>query len=116
MVPGLGRAGPGVKQRKSWSQRWRLETAASLESFQMSSIWTLIYATFKDATYLFAKILTKQVAYYSKDLQGPFLTKAHLKRFFDVCINVKIEELYSSQYGHYNQHWSALVSRGSDGG
>ena len=39
----------------------------------MSSIWTLIYATFEDATYLFAKILTKQVAYYSKDLEGPFL-------------------------------------------
>ena len=41
---------------------------------------------------------------------------ACFKRFFNVCINFKIEDLYSSQYGHYNQHWSALVSRGSDGG
>ena len=63
MVPRLSWA--GVKQRKPWSQRWRLETAASLG--QLSEFFNLdtdiaIYTTFEDGTYLIAKILIKQTA------------------------------------------------------
>ena len=63
MVPRLSWA--GVKQRKPWSQRWRLETAASLghfsEFFNLDTDF-VIYTIFENGTCLLSKILIKQTA------------------------------------------------------